>query len=71
MNDSIRRDDMRQTETTYSASTTRALKRAASRGAANLTADMVQEIGERVNLPGWLMVNGRQVAIEGQRAFRL
>jgi len=65
MNDSIRRDDLKQSAPTYSAETQRALTRAAKRGAANLTPAMGAEIDR-----DWLMVAGRQVAIEGLRAFR-
>jgi hypothetical protein len=68
MNDSIRRDDMKQIAPTYSAATSRTLRRAARQGAANITAEQADEIAR-----DWVMADGRQIAIDraSLRAFRL
>jgi hypothetical protein len=74
--DTLRRDMKPATHLeSFSPETQKALARAATRGAANLTEAQAAEIGERVNLPGWLMVptkrGERQIAVSTGRAFRL
>lgn len=72
MQDSLRRDDLKASDTSsylqYSAGVQRALKRAATRGAVNLTEAQVQEIDR-----DWVMVGSVQIAVNTSthRAFRL
>lgn len=66
--DSLRRDDIpgNPGHSEYSEETSAALRRAARRGTAKLSPEMVAEIDR-----DWVMFDGRQIAIKDQKAVRL